>query len=61
MTEAQKAQAATQKAHCDAVKLIVGDLDFIGNLKTEDFKVYRDAKGTPEEVAAIIITARAAR
>ena len=47
--------------HYAAVKAIVGDLNLINGLKREDQEVYNHFTGTPEAVAARILTAREVR
>ncbi len=54
-------ERAEREKHYAAVKAIVGDLNLVGGLKTEDQKVYNHFTGTPEAVAARIMTARAER
>jgi len=54
-------ERAEREKHYAAVKEIVGNLNLFGGLETEDLKVYNHFTGTPEAVAARILTAREGR
>lgn len=54
-------ERAEREKHYSAMKAIVGDLNLVGGLYTEDQKVYNHFVGTPEAVAARIFAAREVR